>query len=521
MTIPTAPSSSYARSIPLHAVTGVLLVSLCSATALSQSRAPVTLPGSPDTIMTNRYNPDYPAGPPYQASPPRDQFPYRDLRPELANKMRGAFSIVVTGDINQSTPVAKRISPALLAVLQGGDLTIGNFESNLGTRPDLLAQDMADLGYDLMAPGEDGDAATLRKLFWPVGIQIAGSGLDLNDARRPVFKELPQGQVSFIAACPGIDLCGDPASNGGFNPAKPGVNPIGLKVWNVVTKEQFDQLWAIRASMLARRGEPDVALPSADAPPEAPGRLTFLNQRYMIGEKPGNIHYEIEPADEQAITLSIRNAKEMSDFAIFHMHVHENRYTFQQYSMDHYPVDFMQPFLHKLIDNGLDMYVGSGNHSMQGIEIYKGRPIFYNLGNLGVDVGKSSNSPVTPDGMTSMEKGERIWSNVMGEPTKSAFIAKLNYKAAQLVEIQIFPVELNIGSGVWSREHIPATPTLLRAREILEDIQRYSAPFGTKIVIQNGIGIIKVAPTSTASFDTLDIPGRQATSSHRYSASPF
>ena len=26
------------------------------------------------------------------------------------------------------------------------------------------------------------------------------------------------------------------------------------------------------------------------------------------------------------------------------------------------------------------MYVGHGNHTMQGVEIYKGKPIFYNVG---------------------------------------------------------------------------------------------------------------------------------------------
>lgn len=34
------------------------------------------------------------------------------------------------------------------------------------------------------------------------------------------------------------------------------------------------------------------------------------------------------------------------------------------------------------MDNGLDMYVGHGNHTIQGVEICKGRPIFYNLGNF-------------------------------------------------------------------------------------------------------------------------------------------
>ena len=87
--------------------------------------------------------------------------------------------------------------------------------------------------------------------------------------------------------------------------------------------------------------------------------------------------------DEQAQMLAVRNAKELADFVIFSMHVHLNRYAFQAYSQDNYPADFMRPLLHKLIDNGADMYVGHGNHTIQGIEIYKGRPIFYNLGNIG------------------------------------------------------------------------------------------------------------------------------------------
>ena len=103
----------------------------------------------------------------------------------------------------------------------------------------------------------------------------------------------------------------------------------------------------------------------------------------MAAEKPGELRHELNAADEQALVLAVRNAKELSDFVIFHMHDHLNRSLFQAYSYNNYPADYLRPFLHKLIDNGLDMYVGSGVHTMQGIEIYKGRPIFYNQGNVG------------------------------------------------------------------------------------------------------------------------------------------
>lgn len=41
------------------------------------------------------------------------------------------------------------------------------------------------------------------------------------------------------------------------------------------------------------------------------------------------------------------------------------------------PPDYEQSFAHRLIDAGADAYVGHGPHQLRGIEIYKGRPIFY------------------------------------------------------------------------------------------------------------------------------------------------
>jgi len=39
-------------------------------------------------------------------------------------------------------------------------------------------------------------------------------------------------------------------------------------------------------------------------------------------------------------------------------------------------------FAHSLIDNGVDVILGHHPHQFQGIEIYKGKPVFYSLGNL-------------------------------------------------------------------------------------------------------------------------------------------
>ena len=108
---------------------------------------------------------------------------------------------------------------------------------------------------------------------------------------------------------------------------------------------------------------------------DPPDRVTiFADRRYIAGPKAGGYHYEMNPADLEAQILTVRNAKEYADFAMFTMHVHQNRYAYQAYSQDHYPADYLIELTHKLVDNGLDMYVGHGNHTIQGVEIYKGRP---------------------------------------------------------------------------------------------------------------------------------------------------
>jgi hypothetical protein len=289
------------------------------------------------------------------------------------------------------------------------------------------------------------------------------------------------------------------------------VNPLGVTVWNTVTTEQFNQLKAMEASILARRNEPDVVFPSALAPALPSGRLRWLGQNYMVADKPGELRHELNRADEQALVLAVRNAKELSDFVIFHMHDHLNRSLFQAYSHNNYPADYLRPFLHKLIDNGLDMYVGSGVHTVQGIEIYKGRPIFYNQGNIGVDLVRGLDSTPDSQGMTRTELTERQRAGFFNDESNSiAYIANTTYQNGRLVEIRIYPVDIGLGTRPWSRENIPLTPTPEKARSILERIQKYSEPFGTKLRIENNIGVISVPPEATVDVGgDLDIPGRR------------
>lgn len=462
------------------------------------------------------------AAQPARTMPDPATFDYRDLQNELRNKMDGTYTVAVTGDLLFQEPASKRISPAIKAVLKGADTTIGNLEVYLVDRqtwagshgyrnnwaPKELAADIADLGFDLVAPGEaDGgpdEQIETMKYLDAAGIKRPGYGPNLSISRQPAFQELPQGRVAMVAAFPfGPVGTGPIAQNkvGNDYGEEAGLNPLRLTQWMTVTQEQFDQLVAIRDSIMARRSEADVARPGP-LPKDRPGRLNLFGKNYIVADKPGEFRYEMNETDRQSQILAVRNAKEYADFVVFTTHIHENRYAFQAYSQDHYPPDYVKTLAKELIDNGADMFVGSGNHTMQGIEIYKGRPIFYNPGNFAVQRFGSDDSPPNPEGLTNIESNELRDDWLQQYINLVAYVAQAKYDKGRLSEIRIYPVDLGVDHAKipWSRSSIPQTPSPEMANRILQDVQRFSAPFGTKIEISGGIGIIRIPPEAHQSI---------------------
>ena len=433
----------------------------------------------------------------------------RDLTKELANKTTGTYTVTAVGDVLMQEPMSTLMSPDLLEVLRGADTTVGNMEVYLVDRrnwpngfgnnwsPKEMAKDYAAMGFDMLvsgegAGGEAGMRSSMRYLD-EVGIGLAGYGANASIARTGVVQHTPKGRIALTAAYPvtgNADWAVGEVGADGY-----GLNPFRLTAWNVVTKEQLEQLKGIRDAVAKTRGE---------AVKDPADRVTLFGRTYIAGPKTGEYHYEVNPEDRRSAILNTRNAKEYADFAIFSMHVHQNRYAFQAYSQDHYPPKYLIDLTHDLVDNGMDMYIGHGNHTMQGIELYKGRPIYYNLGNFSVHrFGLDDSGTSGP--MTSIEAGEvgNLW--LQQASNQSAYVARNTYQNGVLQDIKIYPVDLGGAPGPdrrpWSRTDVPMTPTPKRAREILANIQEYSKPFGTQISIEvdstgRPIGVIKVPKES-------------------------
>jgi poly-gamma-glutamate capsule biosynthesis protein CapA/YwtB (metallophosphatase superfamily) len=454
---------------------------------------------------------------PARSTPDPETFQYRDLTRELANKMTGTYIIAATGDLLIQEPIGKMIDPKIQQILRDADTTIGNMEATIVDRrnppmgfrgnwsPKETAKDVAALGFDLLTGannhtwdmGEEGLKSNIKYLD-EAGIPLAGVGPNLSTARMPVFQQTAKGRVGLVGAYAvsvnGGGQAGIATDRHGILGGSWGVNPLRLTTWNVVTEMQLQQLKGIRDSIVARRGE--VTFPIM-MPKDQPNRVQIFAENYMSGPKPGEYHYDINRTDRQGNLIAIRTTKEYGDFAIFTMHVHQNRFAFQDFAQDHYPCQFLIDFTHELVDNGADMYVGHGNHTIQGVEIYKGRAIFYNLGNFAVHEILVDGENIPP-GMTAVENDELSTDRLQTPDNMSALVAVTRYENGKLAEVRLYPIDLGVGKNrPWSHMSIAQTPSPALAADILKKVQEYSAPFGTKISIENGVGVIRVPPEAT------------------------
>ncbi|MFH0977621.1 MAG: CapA family protein [Spirochaetota bacterium] len=101
--------------------------------------------------------------------------------------------------------------------------------------------------------------------------------------------------------------------------------------------------------------------------------LAYTNVAYedtLAGENtPG-----VAKADLNIIRSDVQKCKSFYDFIIVSLHWGI------EYSV--YPAEYDIELGHSIIDSGADVIIGHHPHIVQGIEIYKGKPIFYSLGNF-------------------------------------------------------------------------------------------------------------------------------------------
>lgn len=456
---------------------------VCGSKALAQTAGPVT--------------PAQPAG--------------RDVRTETLMKITAPFTVAAVGDIYEPRPLVSD-DPAfqkLVDRIRKADVGFANMESSLidfrnfegpvsasPMAPLQMGEAMKAMGITIvnhannhtLDGGVAGMVSTDEELD-KLGIVHAGTGRNLQEARAAQFLESPKGRIGVVGMFtmddsskygPNFSYSAATYRNGDLGGA-PGVDALHLTAYHIVSAEHLESLKQIAKSAYG-------ANPAA--PNGAPERFRFFDDWYQAGPEEGAIQYEMNANDEKDILQSIRNGKVYADFVIATLHSHQTSdYKGLAYGgVDHMTPAFLVKLAHESLDNGADMFVAHGVHSLRGVEVYHGKPIFYGLSSFvfqfGLQPGPSYDAIANEKQMAILESSSN----------QETVLTTSHFENGRLTEVRLYPVDLGGARRPISEMGIPMTPSPDEAQRILKEMQDYSKAFGTTISIENNVGVIRIGP---------------------------
>ena len=412
-------------------------------------------------------------------------------------------------DLNLNDPDFQRVT----ALFRGADLGFANQEGSIfdlksfrgfpaaengggyPLQPPSFARDVKAMGISLVSKannhatdwGTDGLAATLGWLA-ASGVTQAGAGEGLEAARAPGFLDTVKGRVALVdtaSTFPPMAVAGPAVTRFGVTSRpRTGISALHVREVGQVTPRQLEALRGIAGT-----------LDFGGAPKSAEVRLG--DQVFRSGGKAVPL-WEMNQDDETAILNSVKQARRKASFVLFSIHAHQTAGDLDAggtpyepmvlhwaneaaSSEDPRPANFEPVLFHAAIDAGADAVVRTGPHVLGGIEIYKGKPIFYSLGSLFFDF-RGKRSYTSPTGQV-MNFPDGYFQTV---------IPVTRYNHGRMAEIRLYPFAIESGGGAGGG--MPHTPSTEEARRILENLKAMSAVYGTKISIENGVGLIRAQP---------------------------
>jgi poly-gamma-glutamate synthesis protein (capsule biosynthesis protein) len=447
---------------------------------------------------------------------------------------KGNFALALAGD----TMLTRKLIPfkeekflRLREILRGADAAFANLEGTvhtwdegtpgitqgtfMTTDPKLL-EDLKWLGINMVSCannhafdyGEDGVLANLRHLD-AAGLAHAGTGKNLAEARAPGYLDTPNGRVGLIATTATFRQWNQAGEQRPDLRGRPGISPLGFQTRYRVDAAAFEQVKRISRELgFAKSDErarkhfySDKEIPDAKS-----AELSLLGNRYLLGEG-FSIETQANERDLQDNLRWIREARRQSDWLVVSAHCHEfggaSLLTASTRAELEETADFVTKFAHQTIDEGADVFVGHGSHFPMGIEIYRGKPIFYSVGNFVFQNETVGFFPAdayerfdldlkaTPSDFLDA----RTAGGKKGHPSDPAYwenmFAVCKFEAKKLREIKIFPIDQGFGKPRPQRGR-PVLADGEVAKRVVERVTRLSRRYGTKVVNREGVGVIEV-----------------------------
>lgn len=432
---------------------------------------------------------------------------------ELATTVDDGFTIAVVGDLIIAYPMDHMMTdPGFREVVEltrSADVTTGNLETNIidgrsfrgsrgggfGAEPQ-TAEWLVDMGFDIVARannhandfGREGLAETSRHLD-AAGLQHAGYGETYWAARAARFYTSARGRVGMVSTSDHEPAAAE--ANGEW-PGVGGLSPLRVSRYFMVPEQSWDAIRTMRDSF------PNGTFHYARGI-NTENQIEFLRQQFRkaaAGVTTPYYHFEMNKRDLTEVVDSVREGKIRSDFVTVAIHAHHFLDAKGGYRGEGIPeaehldtnssiADYLPVFAHAVIDNGADLFQGTGVHALRGIEIYNDRPVFYGLGEffkqmdvIGLSGRGDPQRDVGPPNADFPVKYESI-------------IAISEFAGGKLKEVRIHPIETRYDEQKLALRGIPRIAPPEVAARILSRLQKLSEPLGTTIEIQGNIGVIR------------------------------
>lgn len=327
------------------------------------------------------------------------------------------------------------------------------------------------------------------------GFPSAGVGRNLDEAAAPAYLDTPKGSVGVIGV---VSTMMNIAAMAGRQsrriPGRPGVNGLRVDDYVEVTPEQYEVIKDVVAQS-QMNAQADISRAEGFTPPLPLGVTAFRTTNVRCGEK---TRYVTHPnkRDMDRIIASIKTARAQCDYVMVSMHSHEVGGPNKEL-----PGDFYTEFAHACIDAGATAILGHGPHIIRPIEIYKGRPIFYCMGNFIFQeelteytaedqfekYGLTSDTPMGD--MYDIRTEGHTRGLLCDRRVMEAFIPYFEIDNDKVTKIELMPIDMGVHLEYWQM----GLPRPGFGMGILERLAEMSKPYGTEIKIrEDGIGVIEL-----------------------------
>ena len=389
----------------------------------------------------------------------------------LLREEPGDLVVAAVGDLIFNERISHLSAPErknLLRILQEADVAIGNLEFSINDRPELQK-----VFYNFRAP---------REFAW----ELAATGISLvSMANNHAFDFGPEGLLECLRA---LDLSGIAHSGAGRTLAEahePGTRrPPGQK--GRLALLSYMRYWTDRDRCVDPAGP---CLATID-----PATVLVARPDGTIDAVEGPQERDVARMEEDVLLAKRRHGPV---FVAYHVHdvSHARAYGIQ----DTTPPNEEIPF-RRAIDAGADAVLGSGPHVLRGIELRGGKPIFYSLSNF---VYQYRTPKAIPTDLPHQRDSEMprpanvsVWDRRDSREVMESVVARMTYRDGLLRKLELIPVTIDDEGPLFG---VPRLASTKRAKEIVELLQRLSAPYGTKVAWKGWYGEVVLPAIAPAS----------------------